>query len=212
MGDHSADFVVAFIEPDGVFFLSDCLYDNIYAPTRHYTTTKLFPLLDLLQQFDARLSVTGHEDEIMDRAAFNARCQQMRQMGQLADAHPGDEAGITAAFWTHTQRAPDEDEAELISRFRWRAEDRTPMTTPTPRLNLIATTSRANGDLHLEWDYRNAPGYSNQTRTGLPKSELDEVLAALKADGWALESQCANPTRDAFVETLTFTRPAASAD
>ena len=83
------------------------------------------------------------------------------------------------------------------------------MSTPVPRLNLIATTRRATGDLQLEWEYRNAPGYLNQTRSGLPKSELDEVTAALKADGWALESQCANPTRDAYVETLTFTRPAA---
>jgi hypothetical protein len=81
------------------------------------------------------------------------------------------------------------------------------MTTSTPRLNLIATLRRATGDLNLEWDYRNAPGYSNQVRTGLPKSELDEVIRALNEDGWTLESQCANPTRDAFVETYTFVKP-----
>jgi hypothetical protein len=82
------------------------------------------------------------------------------------------------------------------------------MSNPKPRLNLIATTHRVTGDLQLEWEYRNAPGYTSQTRSGLPKSELDEVLSALKADGWTLESQCANPTRDAYIETLTFVRPA----
>ncbi len=78
--------------------------------------------------------------------------------------------------------------------------------TPTPRLNLTATTDRATGLLRLEWDYRNAPDCANQQRDGLPKSALDNEIAALKSGGWALESQCANPTRAAYIETLTFVR------
>ena len=116
-GDHSADSVVAFIEPDGVLFLSDCLYDDIYAPTRHYTTAKLFPLLDILDTFDADLHVTGHSGQIMDRADFARDCQRMRRIGQIADAHPGDEAAMTAAYWMLNQRAPDEDEMEWIHAF-----------------------------------------------------------------------------------------------
>lgn len=78
--------------------------------------------------------------------------------------------------------------------------------TASPRLNLIATTSRASGVLGLEWDFHHAPGLTNHQQGGLPKAELDGALNALKAEGWVLESQCANPTRDAFVETFTFTR------
>ncbi|MFN8378798.1 MAG: hypothetical protein U0452_09015 [Anaerolineae bacterium] len=77
----------------------------------------------------------------------------------------------------------------------------------TPRLNLIASTDRATGILCLEWDYRNTPGQTNHQQEGLPKAELDTTLSTLKSEGWTLESQCANPTRDAFVETFTFTRP-----
>ncbi|HYO87751.1 MAG TPA: hypothetical protein VER79_03835 [Candidatus Limnocylindrales bacterium] len=78
--------------------------------------------------------------------------------------------------------------------------------TPVSRLNLTATTDRASEVLRLEWDYRNAPECPNQQRDGLPKSALDAEIAALKAGGWALESQCANPGREFLIETFTFTR------
>jgi hypothetical protein len=77
---------------------------------------------------------------------------------------------------------------------------------PTPRLNLIASTDRASGLTRLEWEYRHAPGFANQQRDGLPKAALDDEIAALKADGWTLESQCANPSGALFIETLTFVR------
>lgn len=116
-GDHSADSVVAFVEPDGLLFLSDCLYDDIYAPTRHYTPAKTLPLLDALGKFPASLCVEGHSPEIMDRAAFDERVGQLRLIGGLASQYPGDEAAITAAFMTITRSEPGEDDAELIHAF-----------------------------------------------------------------------------------------------
>jgi glyoxylase-like metal-dependent hydrolase (beta-lactamase superfamily II) len=116
-GDHSADSIVAFIEPDGMLFLGDCLYDDIYAPTRHYTTAKLFPLLDTLGQFEAVTAVEGHSPDVLDRAALDHLIRRLRLIGQLADQHPGDEAGLTAAWMTLHKRAPDEDDADLIRAF-----------------------------------------------------------------------------------------------
>jgi hypothetical protein len=77
---------------------------------------------------------------------------------------------------------------------------------PTPRLNLIASTERSTGLMRLEWEYRHAPGFVNQRRDDLPKSALDDAVSALSADGWTLESQCANPAGALFIETLTFVR------
>lgn len=116
-GDHSADSAVVFIEPDGVLFLGDCLYDDIYAPTRHYTTRNLFPLLDTLGQFPALQYVEGHVPEVMDRAAFDDLASRFRLIGGLADQHPGDEAAITAAFMIVRRGPPTEDDADLIHAF-----------------------------------------------------------------------------------------------
>ncbi|MFN8378797.1 MAG: MBL fold metallo-hydrolase [Anaerolineae bacterium] len=116
-GDHSADSVVVFIEPDGVLFLSDCLYDDIYAPTRHYTTRKLFPLLDTLDAIPATIYVEGHVPEVMDRAGYDKLAGRFRLIGGLADQHPGDEAAITAALMTVTRSEPTEDDADIIHAF-----------------------------------------------------------------------------------------------
>ena len=78
------------------------------------------------------------------------------------------------------------------------------MMPPAPRLNLTATTNRATGQIRLEWDYRHAPEAVSQQQEGLSTADLDRALASIRADGWTLESQCANPGRESFVETYTF--------
>ena len=119
-GDHSADSVVAAIEPDGVLFLGDCLYDDIYAPTRHYTTAKLFPLLDQLEQINrppAEIYVEGHVPDVMGRAAYDSLISRFRLIGGLANQHPGDEAAITAALMTIIRGEPSEDDTDIIHAF-----------------------------------------------------------------------------------------------
>lgn len=119
-GDHSADSVVISIDPDGVLFLGDCLYDDIYAPTRHYTTAKLFPLLDKLDQINqpqAEIIVEGHVPEVMDHAAFDSLIGRFRLIGGLANQHPGDEAAMIAACMTISHGELSEDDAELIHAF-----------------------------------------------------------------------------------------------
>lgn len=116
-GDHSADSTIAFVEPDGVLFLSDCLYDNIYAPTRHYTTAALFPLIAHLQQFDARCVVEGHVPAVQSRADFDERIRRMHLIGRLADEYPGDPAAITAGLMNALGQPLSEDDAEIIRAF-----------------------------------------------------------------------------------------------
>jgi len=112
-GDHAADSCVAYIAPDRVLFLGDCLYDAIYAPTRHYTTRHLFPLLDKLRAFDAELYVEGHNPNVMPRTEFIAMTDKMRRVGTLVEQIGPDEAAVLAQM----DQPVDEDAAYFVKAF-----------------------------------------------------------------------------------------------
>jgi glyoxylase-like metal-dependent hydrolase (beta-lactamase superfamily II) len=60
-GDHAADSCVAFVEPDGVLFLGDCLYE---APAGGVTADLAPPLHEAIRAFGAQLFVEGHHDAV----------------------------------------------------------------------------------------------------------------------------------------------------
>lgn len=68
-GDHADDSTVAYVEPDGVLFLGDCLYE---APSGGYTTERLSPLVDAVRAFGAELFVEGHSETVLSRADLDA--------------------------------------------------------------------------------------------------------------------------------------------
>jgi glyoxylase-like metal-dependent hydrolase (beta-lactamase superfamily II) len=61
-GDHADDSTVMYVEPDGLLFLGDCLYE---APSGGYTAERLDPLLDAVRGFGARLFVEGHGETVL---------------------------------------------------------------------------------------------------------------------------------------------------
>ena len=64
-GDHADDSTVAFVEPDGVLFLGDCLYE---APSGGYTVARAQPLIDAVRTFGAQLHVEGHNESVFSQA------------------------------------------------------------------------------------------------------------------------------------------------
>lgn len=108
-GDHAADSSVIYVEPDRVLFLGDCLYDAIYAPKRHYTIKRLFPLIDKLLAFDAEYFVGGHNGTVATRTQFMVYTDVMRRAGTLVQQFGADEAAIFAAIEAQTGLPPDED-------------------------------------------------------------------------------------------------------
>lgn len=112
-GDHSDDSCVVLVEPDKVLFLSDCLYDAVYAPVRHYTPAKLLPLIEALRAFDADLIIEGHNPEVTRRAAFRDLTNMMLAAARLVCQHGADEDAVFAAA-----RAAfgdiDEDTADVL--------------------------------------------------------------------------------------------------
>lgn len=69
--------------------------------------------------------------------------------------------------------------------------------------------SRATNLLDLTIEYRNVPGKTNETQTGLPRTELENAVKVLRGEGWELESQCANPTNEWYTETYMLKRQSA---
>ena len=74
-GDHSADSCVAYVEPDRVLFLGDCLCDS---STGALTSELAFPLFDAILGFDAAIYVEGHHPLISSRTDIESLNQKMR--------------------------------------------------------------------------------------------------------------------------------------
>jgi glyoxylase-like metal-dependent hydrolase (beta-lactamase superfamily II) len=68
-GDHADDSTVSFVEPDGVLFLGDCLYE---APSGGYSVARVQPLIDAIQSFGAQLHVEGHNGSVLSQAELDA--------------------------------------------------------------------------------------------------------------------------------------------
>lgn len=113
-GDHAPDAVVAYIAPDKVLFLGDCLYEAIYTPVRYYTPKRLFPLLDAVLGFDAELFVEGHNPDAMTRAELEALANKLRLAGTLVEQTGPDEAAVFKAAEAHL---PDEDMESFLRAF-----------------------------------------------------------------------------------------------
>lgn len=97
-GDHAADACVAYVEEDGLLFLSDCLYDDIYAEKRTFTREKALPLIETILDFKADIIIEGHNPEPVGRDAFVRQMELMRRAAEISAQFRGDEAAIQAAF------------------------------------------------------------------------------------------------------------------
>lgn len=113
-GDHAADACVVHVPEAGLLFLGDCLYDDIYAPTRHYTQAKALPLIDRLLDFDAQTYIEGHNPAPLDRTGFIEITAKMRLAAELVNEYRGDAAAILRS---RPDDAADEDLAYYIGTF-----------------------------------------------------------------------------------------------
>ena len=113
-GDHAADACVVHVPEDKLLFLGDSLYDNIYAPIRHYTRVKALPLIDKVLGFDAQTYIEGHNPAPVDRAKFIEITAKIRLASALVNEYKGDAAAI---LQSRPEDAGDEDLAYYIGTF-----------------------------------------------------------------------------------------------
>jgi glyoxylase-like metal-dependent hydrolase (beta-lactamase superfamily II) len=67
-GDHADDSTVMYVEPDGVLFLGDALYES---PSGGYTTERLLPLVEAVRSFGAEQFVEGHTETVLSPAEID---------------------------------------------------------------------------------------------------------------------------------------------
>ncbi len=116
-GDHAADSVVAYIEPDRVLFLGDCLYPGIYGvPTWQYTRAHVLPLLEKLHTFDAQFYIEGHGDAVLTRAEFTTQTTRLRLAADLVGEYGTNAAAVLAAA-ERAGQPHDEDLIETVQDF-----------------------------------------------------------------------------------------------
>jgi len=87
-GDHCDDACVAFVEPDRVLFLGDCLCGSPAEDA--LTTAKAFPLYDRVLAFDARHVVEGHHPAVTSYAELEQLLAKARDAANGVVIH-GDE-------------------------------------------------------------------------------------------------------------------------
>jgi len=84
-GDHAADSCVAYVEPDGVLFLGDCLYE---AGAGGVTAELAPPLHEAILAFGATLYVEGHHDAVTSPAELDAFLAELRGLMTPAPQPP----------------------------------------------------------------------------------------------------------------------------
>ncbi len=116
-GDHAGDSSVVYVPHEGIVFLGDCLYPDIYHPARRFTTAKLFPLIDTLLSFDADWYLGGHDPQPTPRAELVEYTSLLRAIGRVVEEHAGDRAAILAHLARILDRTLDEDLLETVDAF-----------------------------------------------------------------------------------------------
>lgn len=116
-GDHASDSTVIFVPDEGVVFLGDCLYPDIYHGPWSYTTQKLFPLLDQLIRYEADFYIDAHNPEPIPRPQFLEYATQLKIIGQIVD-HLGDKReAVLTELMRIVERPLAEEDLELVNAF-----------------------------------------------------------------------------------------------
>jgi glyoxylase-like metal-dependent hydrolase (beta-lactamase superfamily II) len=116
-GDHAADSSIVYVPEDGVMFLGDCIYADIYREPRRYTLGRLLPLLDRLETYPAECYLPSHHDAPLGRAEFQAELELLRTVGAIVAEHGPDEAAILAAIQRQRGAPATEDEIDVMREF-----------------------------------------------------------------------------------------------
>ncbi|HEX6292468.1 MAG TPA: MBL fold metallo-hydrolase [Herpetosiphonaceae bacterium] len=115
-GDHAADSAVVYVPEDRVVFLGDCVYPDIYAPQRRYTTARVLPLFDRLLSFDAECFLAGHDPEPITRAQMVAEAALLKTVSGTVEQLAPDHAAILAAL-QKAVAAPLDDYLYMVDAF-----------------------------------------------------------------------------------------------
>ena len=116
-GDHSSDSSVVHVRGDNVLFLGDCLYEDLHHGPRHYTTGKLFPLVDTLLAYDADFYLLGHDPEPTSKQQMIEYTGMLRSVGQAVELFGSDREQVIRGLEQSTGRSMDSEQLEILDSF-----------------------------------------------------------------------------------------------
>jgi glyoxylase-like metal-dependent hydrolase (beta-lactamase superfamily II) len=116
-GDHASDSSVISVPEEGVVFLGDCLYPDIYHGPWSYTTQKLFPLLDQLIRYEADFYIDAHNPEPIARAEFLEYATLLKIIGQTVDHLGDDRQAVLTELSRIVERPLTDHDLELVDAF-----------------------------------------------------------------------------------------------
>lgn len=116
-GDHASDSIVVYVPEEGVVFLGDCLYPDIYHGAWSYTTQKLFPLLDQLIRYEADYYIEAHRPEPISRTEFLEYATLLKIIGQTVDQLGDNKTAVLTELTRIVERTLSEDDVDIVEAF-----------------------------------------------------------------------------------------------
>ena len=108
--DHSMDGMLVRVPEDGVVFVGDSLYLNMYQSPWHYTGEKLLPLLDTLEGMEADWYLPAHHDKPMTGAELRSFAARQRELCRLV----GEDVTLQGAARRYAAAFGQEPDAEAV--------------------------------------------------------------------------------------------------
>ena len=97
-GDHDPGSSIVYVVEDRLMFIGDCLGEDYYHGPPHYTTSKLFPLIELLLSFEAEITLEGHAPESITRQQLVADAELLKIIGREVERVGPDRPAVLAAL------------------------------------------------------------------------------------------------------------------
>ncbi len=116
-GDHDPGSTIVYVPEDKLMFIGDCLGKDVYHGPPHYTTAKLFPLLDRLLAYDAEIYLEGHTPEPIPRKQMIADAELLKTIGREVDRLGPDRLAILSALQARFGEPLQPDHLEIVEAF-----------------------------------------------------------------------------------------------
>lgn len=116
-GDHSDDCTVIYVEEDGVVFLGDCLYFDMYHGEMSWSTKKIFPLMSKLLSYDAKYYIEAHNAIPVKREQLEQDFKKYRLIGELVELYRYNREKIIEEFYNKSGCVLKEEDYEFLEAY-----------------------------------------------------------------------------------------------
>ena len=116
-GDHSPDSTVVYVPDDKIMFLGDCLSPDLYHGERHYTSRKIFQLLDQLSRYDVKFYLEAHNPDPLTRAEMMELAALFKTIGRLVEQIGPMRAEVLLALERAVDTPLNQDHREMVDQF-----------------------------------------------------------------------------------------------